>query len=147
MIQIPKHKSVIIGGRVRKLYYFGFYGRGAKICTHEEYIENIVVWEGTLNNPLADVGETIYISDIKKDVAVVSRSKNTDGGYVYFVNYQEEIEDEATEESLRRATEEEQKYKESEQQRLEKEIEDAKKEKAKEEITTTKTKKWYLFWK
>jgi hypothetical protein len=53
-----------------------------------------------------EVGQTIYFPDLEKDIKILRLSKNSTGGYVYWMDYTVEVvEDKETELSLKKAEE------------------------------------------
>ena len=61
-------------------FYFDYVTSGKELCEKEIGRYNIEM-------PLLEVGEEIFLDDIKESVRVVSRMRSTDGSVTYYVEF------------------------------------------------------------
>jgi hypothetical protein len=151
---MEKHKALVMGIVEKKRYYcsrgdnYGYIPRYAtgSIKVRGEFLEHKEIWSGELENPPLNRDEYLYITDMNKKVLVRDKAKSTEGGYIYWTDHVDYIEDEETEKSRLQA--------EENQLKLEKYIEELK---LKEESAAQKDKEvdvqhkaiknWWQFWK
>lgn len=108
------------GSEVRKLYKFeknttlnSILSIANQITTHYETVnDRIQIGQATIQSPLFNVGDTVYVPKIKSDRQITKISRSIeDGSYQIFVGPAcKVIEDEKTEESLKAAQQEQEKY-------------------------------------
>jgi uncharacterized coiled-coil protein SlyX len=127
-METDKHKAIIQGELHRKIYSVSYRYRNRNIIpdkverlnklkcdladfqnlTIEEkscYVANKELWRGEIDAPLLEVGEKLYIGKLDIEIIVNERLRHTNGSYIYRCNYIiEEIDDEESEASKKKAT-------------------------------------------
>lgn len=142
------HKAIVMCNIEKLLYYFGG-GIGGGISSYStneirirrEFVEHKEIWKGELENPPLSVGEYLYIKNLDKKVRVLDKAKSTEGGYIYWTDQHEYIEDEETETTRLEAEKVKKEYEEYFEIRKQQQI---KQENKPKEVTK---KKWYEFWR
>jgi hypothetical protein len=129
-----KHKAVVMGRVLLKRYYYcndGWFGSLKSVNPRGKFKENKVIWSGELDNPPIKEDEKLYISELKTTVLINSREKSTEGGYIYWSDHVEMIEDDETERTKKLAFKHQQ-----EDEEMEKVV-----------IVPETKKRWWEFWK
>src|SRR6185312_962324 len=113
-IKLSRHKAIIKATEERKIYYFGYarlWDNNKTITERTEKIGEKTLWEGEIDAPLIDEGETLRIEELNADVTITHRIRSTSGAYIYKTDYELDlIEDEKTAKTKNEAKLEEEKY-------------------------------------
>lgn len=94
---MDKHYAQVLGVTLVKKYRVSF---GEVVDTYEK-LETPVIWEGDLDSPVLESGDTLYLVNIGKEVKVAKVVRSTEGTYLYYTRHQvgEVLENELTEKS------------------------------------------------
>lgn len=131
---MEKHDAVVMGRIDRKVYHFyrSHFVQYCDVVERSQLVEAVEVWEGKLENPPLNIGDTLYINEIDEKVIITDKAKSTLGGYIYWTEHVvETIEDDETEKSRLQANKDYDLYKKSTNIKAEPE----------------RGKKWWQFWK
>lgn len=135
---MQKHLAVVKGRKERRVYrcsVHSVFGIFPYIYDKNEHIEETFLWDGELNLPLLQIGDTLLIEELNLEVKINRRLLSTTGAYIYETDHVEVIEDEITKKSMVQAELDHEKYLKIKEDRLEK-------------ITSTKKKNrtWFEKW-
>lgn len=101
---MDNHNAIILGKKMR--YVWHCYSYTADIYQGKEEIEKVELFNGVIENPPLEVDDFVFIPELKKSVKVTGKSRNIEGGYVYYTDYVTEVvDDEQTQKSKKEAEE------------------------------------------
>lgn len=100
---MSKHQAQVLGVVLVKKYRVSF---GDIVDTYEKF-GTPVIWEGNLDSPILKSGDTLFLSNIGKEVKITKVVRSTDETYSYYTRHQvgEVLENELTEKSRLEAEE------------------------------------------